>query len=196
MSRLVEILLQEHRNIEKLINVLEQELKVFDRRERPDYEIFQAIIDYFRGYPDSCHHPKEDIIFEILKQRNPAVAGAVGDVEADHKIEAERLNRFARLVDDVLADQELPRETFHAAAQEFIEHQRQHMVKEERLLFPAALETLTPEDWARIDARIDNRTDPMFDGTIQGKFQNLQNTILRWERETEEQRLKLQGQQG
>jgi hemerythrin-like domain-containing protein len=187
------MLQQEHRNIEKLLRVLEQELKVFDRRERPDYEIFQAIIDYFKEYPDSCHHPKEDIVYEILKQRNPAVAGTVGDVEAEHEIEGERLRRFAQLVGDVLADQELPRETFHAAVQEFIEHQRQHMAKEEQLLFPAALEVLTPDDWARIDARIDNRDDPMFDGSVQSKFQNLQNTILRWERETEEQRLKLGG---
>lgn len=90
----------------------------------------------------------------------------------------------------MLADQELPRQTFHAAARDFIEHQRRHMLKEEQLLFPAALETLTPEDWAKIDARIDDRKDPMFDGETASKFQNLYATILRWEQETAADRSK------
>jgi hemerythrin-like domain-containing protein len=191
MSRIIEMLQDEHRNIARLIDVLEQELGVFDRRERPDYEIFQAIIQYFKEYPENCHHPKEDVVYQILKERNPAVAGAVGDVEAEHEIEGERLNKFAEVVEQVLADQELPRQTFHEAARDFIEHQRRHMAKEEQLLFPAALETLTADDWARIDSRIDDRKDPMFDGEITSKFQNLHNTILRWEKETEEQRLKM-----
>jgi hemerythrin-like domain-containing protein len=185
---MIEMLQEEHRNIAKLINVLEQELKVFDRRERPDYEIFQAIIEYFKDFPDKCHHPKEDVVFQILKQRSPAVAGAVGDIESEHRLEAERLRRFAQMVDDILADQEIPRDSFHIAAEDFIDHQRRHMAKEEQLLFPAALETLTPEDWAKIDARLDERKDPMFDGVVQGRFQNLHATILRWEQETEEQR--------
>ncbi|WP_022719604.1 hemerythrin domain-containing protein [Rhodopseudomonas sp. B29] len=188
MSRIIELLNEEHRNIARLLDVLEHELSVFDRRERPDYEIFQAIIEYFREYPEACHHPKEDVVYQILKQRNPAVAGAVGDVEAEHALEGERLAQFAKVVDDVLADQELPRQTFHAAAQDFLEHQRRHMAKEEQLLFPAALETLTKDDWATIDARIAASKDPMFDGDTQAKFKTLYATILRWEEQTEEDR--------
>jgi hemerythrin-like domain-containing protein len=64
---IIEILRQEHRNIEKLLSVMEQELNVFDRGERPDYDVFGAIIEFFKMYPDSCHHPKEDIIYEKFK---------------------------------------------------------------------------------------------------------------------------------
>jgi hemerythrin-like domain-containing protein len=35
MVEIIEILRQEHRNIEKLLLVMEQELTVFDRGERP-----------------------------------------------------------------------------------------------------------------------------------------------------------------
>ncbi|ABD89353.1 hemerythrin domain-containing protein [Rhodopseudomonas palustris] len=196
MSKMIEILQEEHRNITRLLNVLEQELKVFDRRERPDYEIFQAIIQYFQEFPDRCHHPKEDVVFDILKQRNPAVAAAVGDVQSEHRLEAERLRRFSQMIDDILADQEIPRQTVHIAAEDFIDHQRRHMAKEEHLLFPAALETLTAADWAKIDARVDDRKDPMFDGAVEARFQNLHSTILRWEKETEEQRLKMSPAQG
>ena len=95
-------------------------------------------------------------------------------------------------VEDILAGREFLRQTFHEVVHEFIEHQRQHMDKEERLLFPAAVKRLRPEDWAEIDARMNDRKDPLFNGTVETKFQALQRTILRWERETETGRAKAQ----
>ena len=190
MSRIIEILLEEHRNIEKLLHVLEQELEIFDRGELPDYEILQAIIDYFQDYPESYHHPKEDIVFEKLKLRDPAVARQIGDAEAEHQVETNRLRQFARAVEDVLAGRELLRQTFHNVVRDFIEHQRQHMAKEERLLFPSAVKALRPEDWAEINTRLNDRKDPLFNDSTEKKFHALQQTIVRWEQETEVNRMK------
>jgi hemerythrin-like domain-containing protein len=58
MVEIIKILREEHRNIEKLLRVMEQELNVFDRGERPDYEVFGAIIEFFKKYPDSCQPSK------------------------------------------------------------------------------------------------------------------------------------------
>jgi hemerythrin-like domain-containing protein len=188
MPKIIDILLEEHQNIEKLLLVLEHELEIFDRSGRPDYEILQTIIQYFQDYPENCHHPKEELIFEKLKLRDPAAAKRFGNVEAEHAVETRRLRSFARAVQYILADQEFLRETFHLAVHDFIEHQREHLKKEERLLFPAALKALQSEDWAAIDARLDDRKDPLFDSVVEEKFHNLQKTILRWEQETEETR--------
>jgi hemerythrin-like domain-containing protein len=106
MSRIIEILLDEHRNIEKLLHILEQELEIFDRGESPDYEILHAIIDYFQAYPESYHHPKEDIVFEKLKLRRSCHARQIGDAEAEHQAES-TVCQFARAVEDVLAGREL-----------------------------------------------------------------------------------------
>jgi len=190
MARIIDILLEEHRNIEKLLLVLEQELEVFDHSEPPDYEILQAIIDYFKAYPESYHHPKEDIVFEKLKLRDPPAARYVGDVEHEHQLETERLQRFAQAVDAILAGREYPRERFHNVVREFIAHQRQHMQKEERLLFPAAVKALQKDDWTEIEARMNDRKDPLFDGVTDKKFDALRQTIMRWEQETDESRAK------
>jgi len=85
MIDIIQGLRQEHRNIESLLGVLERELSVFDRAERRDYEVVLAVIDYFKDYPDSCHHPKEDMIVEKLKARDPAAAATIGDLEAQHQ---------------------------------------------------------------------------------------------------------------
>jgi hemerythrin-like domain-containing protein len=190
MAKIIDVLLEEHRNIEKLLLVLEQELDVFDHSEPPDYEILQAIIEYFQDYPEDYHHPKEDIVFEKLKLRDPSAVARIGDVEAEHQLETKRLQRFAQAVNDILAGREYPRQGFHDVVRDFIEHQRQHMHKEERLLFPAAVNALQPGDWAEIDARMNNRKDPLFDGVTDKKFDALRQTILRWEQETGENRVK------
>ena len=90
MTYVVEVLRQ-HRNIGKLLRVLERELSVFDRGDRPNYEAVLGVIDYFKDYPNSCHHPKEDIIFEKLKSRDPVTAANIGDLRAEHEGEARRL---------------------------------------------------------------------------------------------------------
>ena len=189
MPKIIDILLDEHQNIEKLLLVLEHELEVFDRSGRPDYEILQSIIRYFGDYPESCHHPKEEMIFEKLKLCDPAAAKRFGDVEAEHGLEARRLRSFAHAVEYILADQEFLRESFQLVVHDFIEHQRQHLQKEERLLFPAAVKALRSDDWAEIDARLDDRKDPLFNSVVEERFHNLHRTILRWEQETEETRL-------
>jgi hemerythrin-like domain-containing protein len=83
------------------------------------------------------------------------------------------------------------RESFHLAVNDFIAHQRQHLEQEERPLFPVAVNALRREDWAEIDARLDDRKDPLFDRVVEEKFRNLRNPILRWEQETEEARAAL-----
>jgi hemerythrin-like domain-containing protein len=132
---------------------------VFDRGERPDYEIILAVIDYFKDYPDSCHHPKEDMIVEKLKVRDPVAAATVGDLEAQHQEGAKRLRRVGQAVERVLSDQDLLRQTVHDIIADFINQERQHMVMEERIMFPAALNALRPQDWADIALKLADRYD-------------------------------------
>jgi hemerythrin-like domain-containing protein len=190
MTRLIEVLREEHRNIEKLLGVLEQELGVFDRRERPDYETLQAIVDYFEEYPARCHHPKEDMIVDLLKARNPASAGSLEDIELDHQQEGARLRRLAHTLENVRTGGEMPRQSVDEVVCEFIAHERRHIDYEERVLFPAAIAALTREDWTGIDARMSDARDPLFDRTVEEKFRALAQRILQWEQENEDDRRK------
>jgi len=188
MVDIIEGLRQEHRNIESLLGVLEQELSVFDRGERPDYEVVLAVIDYFKDHPDSCHHPKEDMIVEKLKARDPGAAATVGDLEAQHQEGARRLRRVAQAVERVLSDQDLLRQTVHDIIADFVKQERQHMDMEERVVFPVALNALRPEDWADIVLRWADRYDPFYQPGFEQKFNTLRRNILEMEAEAEAER--------
>jgi hemerythrin-like domain-containing protein len=188
MTYIIEVLRQEHRNIESLLCVLERELSVFDRGDRPDYEVVLAVIDYFKDYPDCCHHPKEDMIVEKLKARDPVAAATIGDLAGEHQEGTRRLRRVAQAVERVLSDQDLVRQNVDNIIRDFINHERQHMAMEERVVFPAALNALRPKDWADIALKLADRYDPFYQPGFEEKFNKLRRNILKMEEEAEAER--------
>jgi hemerythrin-like domain-containing protein len=185
---IMDILHQEHRNIEKLLLVLEQELSAFDRAERPDYEVIKAVIAYFKVYPETYHHPQEDLLFEKLKARDPAAAAKIGNLAAEHQAGAKRLRRVAQAIKSVLMDQEILRSTISDIIRDFIREERRHIGMEERDFFPAAINALQPEDWAEIGTRLTDQKDPLFSETVEQSFDEVRQRILQWEKEADAER--------
>ena len=184
----IDLLHREHRNIERLLDILEHELDIFDRGERPDYQVIRAIIAYFEVYTEIYHHPQEDQVFARLKMRDPAAAAKIGDLAHEHRKGADRLRRVAAAVESVLADQELLRENVDAIVREFLTHERRHMMMEDRDFFPAAKRALQAQDWADIAAAQSPRKDPLFSDIIEERFDGLRAHILELEQEAEAER--------
>jgi hemerythrin-like domain-containing protein len=188
MTDFLELLRQEHRNFESLLHVLERELDVFGRGERPDYEVLSAVIDYFKDYPDSCHHPKEDMIVEKVRTRDAVAAATISGLEAEHQEGKKRLCRVAHAVESVLNDQDLLRQNVVSIIRDFFDHERQHMAMEERIVFPTALKALRPEDWADIALKMADRYDPFYQPGFEEKFHRLRRNILKMAEEAEAER--------
>jgi len=177
MVEIIEILRQEHRNIEKLLRVMEQELSVFDRGGRPDYEVFGAVIEFFKKYPDSCHHPKEDVIYDKFKLRAPDRAASIADLQAEHREGAVRLRRVAQAIDSVLNDQELLRASVDRIVRDFIDNERKHIALEDEIIFPAIVDTLRPRDWAEIALMLADRYGPPSATDFEEQFSTFRRNI-------------------
>src|SRR5499427_9762706 len=121
---IIERLRREHHNVERLLAVLERELKVFNYAGHTDYEVLRAIIGYFAVYPEVYHHPQEDLVFAKLKARDPTAAAKVGDLAREHQKGAQLLRRVAEAIDGVLADREILREDVDIIVRDFVAHER------------------------------------------------------------------------
>jgi hemerythrin-like domain-containing protein len=160
---------------------MEQELGVFDRGDGPDYEVLGAIIEFFKKYPDSCHHPKEDIIYEKFKVRDPDRAASISDLQAEHREGAVRLRRVAQAIENVLNDEEVPREGVDRIVRDFIDNERKHIALEEEVVFPAIVDTLQPEDWADVALTLADRYGPPSAADFEEQFSTLRRNILELE---------------
>ena len=188
MVEIIDALQQEHRNLEKLLLVMEQELEIFDRGERPNYETLEAVIEFFKNYPDTCHHPKEDIIYEKFKSVSPKRAASIADLQAEHREGAKRLSRVAHVIESVLNDQELERASVDRIVRDFIQNERKHIALEDEVIFPAIVETLRPIDWAEIAMKIADRYGPPSETDFEEQYSTLRRNILDMEQSAEASR--------
>lgn len=193
MSKILDGLCDDHRNLARLWDLLGRELKIFKDGGQPDYGLVETILDYCLNYLDLCHHPTEDLIYEKLAERDPAAAKTIGDLKKEHKKLAALTWRFSTAVSNVLEDSQLPRDWFMGIANDFLGFSRNHMQMEEVLFFPAARKSLTAEDWAELEAVVENVNDPLFGKDKQEKYESLFQDIMDWGKMLEEMASK-QGQ--
>ncbi len=161
MTQAIDVIRSEHRNMTRLLNLLDHQIDLFENAIQPDYELIKEIIDYFLTFPDLYHHPKEDLIYRRIKRRVPEISGDLFDLEEEHERVSERLHDFTRAVVNVMLEMEVPRESFVAVARSFIDGERKHMAEEESHFFKLARDTLTDEDWADINRAFGKFTDPL-----------------------------------
>ena len=185
MSNIIDQLHTEHANMAKLLNALDRQVTIFDAGGTPDYDIVQAVMEYFLDYPELCHHPKEDLIVRRLLELTGDKTHPAQKLEAEHEELGLLTRRFAKIMQRVLEEAELPRVDFIRAAREFIESQRHHVQMEEAHFLPHAEARLSDEDLAELDAALFERHDPLFGPRVEQKYAALRDNILKWEQEDE-----------
>ena len=63
-------LMIEHRLIERMIRVINEEIKKIDRESSVKSRFIETVVDFIRTYADRCHHGKEeDILFRELEKK-------------------------------------------------------------------------------------------------------------------------------
>lgn len=185
MSEVIRILRREHANMATLVKTLEWQLGEFERGGSPDYELIRSALDYFLSFPDLYHHPKEDMVYARLCQRDPDAARLIGDLRREHETLAARTREVSAGVIAVLDNAQVPRESLARWARAFIELQRTHMQMEEEVFFPAALKALTEADWRALENEMRREEDPLFGDSVGRRFEALRTSILKWQTEAE-----------
>jgi len=178
MAEILRKLRAEHDNLEKVLDVLEQEIESGRKGARLNRDIIRDVADYCQSFPALCHHPKEDLIYRRLRSvAEPPEIDAVGDVLAGHEALSALTDAFEAAVDNLLSDPGANRGKFLRAAQTFLEQYRQHMNAEDDVLFPLAEECLSDQDWAEIDRRVADLGRSHPSGAIDQRFAFLSQAI-------------------
>ncbi|MEZ8221428.1 Hemerythrin-like domain-containing protein, partial [Candidatus Fervidibacteria bacterium JGI MDM2 JNZ-1-D12] len=116
------------------------------RGENVPTEKVIALLDFFRVFADLCHHGKEEgLLFSELEAKGiPKEGGPIGVMLHEHD-EGRNLQRQMREAVSDLSN-EANRQKFTAAARDYIALLRQHIWKEDNVLFKMAEQVLTEVD--------------------------------------------------
>jgi hemerythrin-like domain-containing protein len=167
MATMIDTLRQEHADIARLLDLVEQQV---DGEDAPDYGLLHEIAEYCLTYPDQYHHPKEDLIYQALCRHDPRATPAIADLEAEHEELTVLTREFETVIERArakAADGD-PRASdgLKQMARAFLDYYRQHIDQEESLFFPDAERMLGPEEWAEIEAQVSDPTDPLHRETV------------------------------
>jgi hemerythrin-like domain-containing protein len=135
-----EILIEEHRVIERVLNALERATKRITRGDEVYLRFFTGTAVFIRGFTDGCHHKKEEsVLFPALIENGLSrESGPVAMMLVEHE-EGRRLAlEMRQAVERVQAGDARKREVLVERAMDYIKLLRQHIYKEDHVLFPLA----------------------------------------------------------
>jgi hemerythrin-like domain-containing protein len=167
----------EHVNFARLLDLLETEVSAFHRAEHPNYELMGNIVYYLRSFADRFHHPREDVAFTRLVERDPDMRLPINRLLQEHRVIATAGDEFFNRLNQVTGDIMTPRATVEAAAATYLAYYRNHIATEERDIMPRAAQLLTKKDWTEVAANVP--PDPLFGDIVEARFQELRAQIAR-----------------
>lgn len=155
MSEILQGLRDDHAEIGRVLDVLEGELGRLESGAAPDAAALGEAVTYLRGYSARDHHEKEDRVLRKLRARDAAAAAAAGDLDDQHQELLTLTAGFTDAAEGILRRSPRMPPGFLDKTRRFVNAYRRHIELEERFLFPAALWSLTAEDWKALEAEID-----------------------------------------
>ena len=177
MSDTINLWQAEHKHFSRLLDLLERQVAAFHADDEPNYELMLDIVSYLRYFPDRFHHPREDVAFARLIQRDPALKPAIERLLQEHRVIAaagtELLAYLQQVVDDVVVE----RARIEAAAANYLVYYRRHLAVEDRDIVPRAQELLTKQDWDAVVATIPAGVDPLFGEDAEPRYRELRRQI-------------------
>ena len=139
----------------------------------------QSAFDYLSDYPDKCHHPKEDLVYWKLHSRHPVLAESLSVLVEEHERLARMTEGLRRTLGELQRDDAGTNDRFSERVREFLDFYRHHMAMEEEHFCPAALQSLSRNDWAEIDFTVFDQSDPLLDRSTEDRFARLRDEITR-----------------
>lgn len=163
MNDTMHLLQMEHRNIAKLLVLIETQIQALEKGEAPDSALLHSIVEYLSGYPDVSHHPKEDLLLRKMRRRDPTLVRGLADLMNEHQELTRLTGHLQKLVKEESDRPGVGDGALIGAMRQLVDYYRHHMEMEERHFFPRAFEVLSDSDWAEIDFAVFDRDDPLYD---------------------------------
>lgn len=163
MPTTLRIIREEHRALKAILQSLHLLIEQGPgANETAFFRSLRAMLLYIDQYPERLHHPKEsELLFPKVCEKDSGVAQAVRELDHDHKKSEQSVRQLQLqlLGWEFLGKSE--RLTFVTAFESYKRAYLVHMELEESAIFPSALQHLSAEDWAEVDAAFAANQDPL-----------------------------------
>lgn len=147
----------EHRAIERMLTVLDTAARRLEQGERVRPDLFRQAVDFVRNFADRCHHGKEeDTLFRRMEARGvPRQGGPIYVMLIEHDQGRAHVRAVADAVDAYEAGDGPAARVIAENAMGYVQLLREHIMKEDSILYPLADRVLSPDDQQELERRFE-----------------------------------------
>ena len=147
------VLKREHQIILRVLDVLENLLTRSEGQDLPT-EPAGRCVEFFRLFADACHHAKEeDLLFPVLEQRGiPNEGGPIGVMLHEHRLGRAMVQKMAEALEHLEGGDVAAKADFQRAGRDYLHLLRQHISKEDNVLFMMGDQVMSNNDQAELTA--------------------------------------------
>ncbi len=168
-EKATEALKQEHRIIEKVLGAVEKLTK--SPGEIP-VELWEKAIDFIRNFADKCHHLKEEgLLFPALEEHGiPREGGPIGMMLFEHEEGRGYVKAMVMALSHAKQDPQAARTELFQNARAYLRLLREHIAKEDQVLFEMVDSALTPEEHKKLLREFDEHEEKELGAGIHEKY--------------------------
>lgn len=174
-----DILKNEHRVIEQVLNCLERIADLAETEGSLVAVDASRALDFFVNFADRCHHGKEENqLFPLAQQRGiPKDGGPIGVMLMEHQEGREQIRRMRESIPGAAEGDPKSLASFLAAAREYLSLLREHIQKEDHCLFPMADRVLSEGDQTDLLASFDRVEEEDMGAGTHEKWQGIADDL-------------------
>lgn len=142
----------EHEGIKIMLSVLEKIVNNIKESKPVNVTHLEKIVDFLKTFVDKCHHGKEEgILFPALGERGiPNEGGPVGMMLYEHEQGRGFIRALVEGLSDCKNEEEGAAQKIISASENYIQLLRNHIEKENNILFMMADQVLTEPEQSQI----------------------------------------------
>lgn len=147
-----DILMAEHRVIERVLVALDTATERLAQGQEVRVGFFIDASDFIKGFADGCHHRKEEgVLFEAMVAHGMSrLGGPIAVMLADHEQGRSFTQGMRAAAQDMEAGDPSAAVAVIANARGYVTLLKQHIMKEDHILFPMADKVIPVADHAKV----------------------------------------------
>ncbi len=165
--------MNDHRVIERVLDALEERIVAGEGGEIP-LEFVEEALDFFAEFADNHHHFKEEsALFPALERRGvPKEGGPIGMMLYEHDMGRAALKGIRDNLPRAKEGSGEAVEAIRRHAADYVNLLRNHIWKEDNVLFRMAMAHLSDEDLKELESEFHNPDNPRVNPELREKYQS------------------------
>ena len=182
MHSIFKQLADDHINISYVMIVLAKHASQWQNIDdiRSDLDFIQDSLHYLSDYPQLCHHPIEEQLFDYIEENKLCDPTIFSELRAEHKELETITNNIKEQFQAFSDDQKMGGfEELKQSTVSFIRSQQEHVKNEDTLILPEIDRAMSEEHWREFTTNLNFETDPVFGGIQCEKISQLLRSIIK-----------------